>query len=50
MFNSFQMLYEKWPFGPDTEVLCRLANAGRETPVYMSSMSIVAIAIERLAR
>ena len=43
----FQMLYEKWPFGPDTEVLCRLANAGRETPVYMSSMSIVAIAIER---
>jgi hypothetical protein len=46
----FQILYRRWPFGPDTEVLCRLANAGQHTPVFMSSLSIVAIALDRYVR
>ena len=43
----FQVLYRQWPFGSDTEWLCKLANSGQAVPVFMSSMSIVAIALDR---
>ena len=39
----FQVLYRKWPFGKETEWLCRLANSGQATPIFMSSFAIMAI-------
>ena len=36
-----------WPFGSNTEVLCRLVKAGQNFPVIMSSFCIGAIACDR---
>ena len=40
-------MYRRWPFGPETQWLCRLANAGQAVPIFMSSLAIVAIACDR---
>ena len=42
-----QVLKRKWPFGRETEWLCRLAAAGQATPIFMSSFAIMAIAVDR---
>ena len=33
----------KWPFGENLEWLCQLAHSCQGTPVFLSSMAIVAI-------
>ncbi len=43
----WEVLYRRWPFGESTVWLCKLVNAGQATPVFMSSLSIVAIALDR---
>ena len=42
-----QVLYRKWPFGRETEWLCRIANSAQDTPMFMSSFAITAIAADR---
>ena len=42
-----QVLYRKWPFGRETEWLCRVANSAQDTPMFMSSFAITAIAMDR---
>ncbi|TRY73362.1 hypothetical protein TCAL_06016 [Tigriopus californicus] len=43
----WDVLSRKWPFGEDLEWLCQLAHSCQGTPVFMSSMAIVAIAADR---
>ena len=45
--SHLQVLKRKWPFGRETEWLCRLAAAGQATPIFMSSFAIMAIAVDR---
>lgn len=42
-----QILYRQWPLGRETEWLCRLAKSYQTTPMFMSSFSIMAIALDR---
>ena len=44
---ALQVLYRKWPFGRETEWLCRIANSAQDTPMFMSSFAITAIAADR---
>ena len=46
-FLSLQILYRQWPLGRETEWLCRLAKSYQTTPMFMSSFSIMAIALDR---
>ena len=34
MFFHFKVLYRRWPFGPGTELLCQVANAGKTFIFY----------------
>ena len=42
--NLWEMVYEKWPFGEQTQALCGLTMAAQKFPIFFSSMSMVAIA------
>ena len=37
----------KWPFGPETQWLCRFVVSAQALPLFMSSMAIVTIAWDR---
>ena len=37
----------EWPFGPETEWLCRLVVSAQSLPLFLSSMAIVTIAWDR---
>jgi hypothetical protein len=39
----FYFFSRKWPFGENLEWLCQLAHSCQGTPVFLSSMAIVAI-------
>ncbi len=43
----WEILFEKWPFGPTTGILCRIVVATQKVPIFMSSMSIAAIGWDR---
>ena len=45
--NLWEMVYEKWPFGEQTQALCGLTMAAQKFPIFFSSMSIVAIGWDR---
>lgn len=45
--NLWEMLFEKWPFGRDTETLCSLMMAAQKFPIFLSSMAIIAIGWDR---
>lgn len=39
----WELLFEQWPFGANTTLLCRCVAAGKVLPLFMSSMAIVRI-------
>ncbi len=43
----WELLSEKWMFGYDTLWLCRMVMSAQAVPLFMSSMAIVAIAMDR---
>ena len=45
--NLWEMFYQKWAFGQQTETLCSLIMAAQKFPMFLSSMAIVAIAWDR---
>ena len=45
--NLWEMVYEKWPFGEQTQALCGLTMAAQKFPIFFSSMSMVAIGWDR---
>jgi hypothetical protein len=43
----WELLFEQWPFGANTTLLCRCFAAGKVLPLFMSSMGIVAVGWDR---
>ena len=43
----WSMVAGKWPFGKDTEILCKFFKAAQDFPIVMSSFCIGAIACDR---
>ena len=37
----------RWPFGPETQLVCRFIVSAQALPLFMSSMAIVTIAWDR---
>ena len=42
-YYEFLFFSGKWPFGIDKKWLCQLAQSCKDVPVFLSSMTIVAI-------
>ena len=47
VITAIDVLSKYWPFGHDTLVLCKLVKSSPCFAVYLSSFTIVAIAVDR---
>lgn len=45
--TAIDVLTRYWPFGKDTENLCRMVKTSSAVAVYLSSMTLTAIAVDR---
>jgi len=45
--NLWEMLFQKWPFGQDTETLCSFMMAVKKFPIFFSSLAIIGIGWDR---
>ena len=45
--TAIDVLTRYWPFGEDTENLCRMVKTSSAVAVYLSSMTLTAIAVDR---
>ena len=48
--SLWDLLFANWPFGMHTQWLCRVTVSAQHVPLFMSSMAIVAIALDRYRR
>ena len=49
-YYEFLFSSGKWPFGIDKKWLCQLAQSCKDVPVFLSSMTIVAIGKKSLKK
>ena len=45
--NLWEMLFQQWPFGPETATLCSLVLTAQQMPIFLSSLAIMAIGWDR---
>ena len=47
IFSSWSVLSKYWPYGPNSAAFCRIVNSAPVFSVYLSSFTIVVIAVDR---